>query len=427
MAAAGIGLALGILALDGTDNGIEEWLPWVYQGGADGAREVLAAVAASMLTVLSVTFSVTIVALTVASQQFGPRVLHNFIRKPGPQIVLGSFIGTFLYSLIVLRSVSSESPEFVPHLSVTVGVALAALSIAALIYFIHHVSASIQAANILAEVAAEIDHGIARLFPERLARGEMDPGGPRAPDFELDVLHGEPAAVTPRASGYIQAIDNGRIMKLATACDVVIRLERRPGDFVVDNEILAFAAPARRLEGNDCQHLRDCFLIGPRRTPSQDVTFGLSQLLEIALRALSPASNQAYLANTCVDRLLQVLSHLAERAVPSARRYDDQGKLRVIASPLTFTAAADFVFDALLAPAAENYVTAKRLLEGFGALAPSLRREEDRASVVRHAHLLHREARAAARSEDLKARMDEAYHAAVAALQSASLGRPASS
>ena len=425
MAAAGLGLALAMLALDGSKDGIREWLPWIYQGGADGAREVLGSVAASMLTVLSVTFSVTIVALTVASQQFGPRVLHNFVRKPGPQVVLGSFIGTFLYSLVVLRSVSGENPGFVPHLSVTVSVVLAAASIAALIYFIQHVSASIQAANILAEVATEIDAGIARLFPDRLARGEPDPNGRAAEPGVERRLHedGEGRTVSAPASGYIQAIDDKRLMHVAAGCDVTLRLERRPGDFVVNGETLVVGVPRDRVTGDASRKLQEAFLIGPRRTPSQDIAFGLSQLLEIALRALSPATNEPFLAVNCIDRLLQALSHLAERAIPSSHRYDDEGRLRIIAEPFTFIAAADEVFDALLVPASGSVITATRLLRGMGGLARCLRRERDHAAVVRYAHLLHRQAREAAQTEELQGRIDEAHGAALRALQSAAIGQ----
>ena len=424
MAAAGLALALGMLALDRAQDGIQDWLPWIYDGGADGAREVLGSVAASMLTVLSVTFSVTIVALTVASQQFGPRVLHNFIRKPGPQVVLGSFIGTFLYSLVVLRSVSGEDPRFVPYMSVTVSVVLAATSIAALIYFIQHVSASLQAANILAEVAAEIDAGIARLFPDRLARGEPDPnGGAAGPGLER-TLHedGNGRTIPASASGYIQAIDEKRLMHLAVGGDIALRLVRRPGDFVVNGDTLVVGVPPERVTGDDCRKLQEAFLIGPRRTPFQDVAFGLSQLLEIALRALSPSTNEPFLAVNCIDRLLQALAHLAERAIPSSDRYDDEGTLRIIAEPFTFLAAADEVFDALLVPASGNAITATRLLRGMGALAGRLRRDRDHAAIVRYAHLLHRQAREAAQTDELKGRIDDAHVVALQALQSAAFG-----
>jgi uncharacterized membrane protein len=423
MAAAGLALALGMLALDRSQGGAQDWLPWIYEGGADGAREVLGTVAASMLTVLSVTFSVTIVALTVASQQFGPRVLHNFIRKPGPQVVLGAFIGTFLFSLVVLRSVSGEDPQFVPHVSVTVSVVLAAASIAALIYFIQHVSASIQAANILAEVAAEIDAGIDRLFPDRLARGESDPNGSATEPGLERTLHDEGSVRTISAptSGYIQAIDEKQLMHLAVGCRVTLRLVRRPGDFVVNGETLVVGVPPDRVTGDACRKLQTAFLIGPRRTPSQDVAFGLGQLLEIALRALSPSTNEPFLAVNCIDRLLQALSHLAERAVPSSHRYDEEGQLRVIAEPFTFAAAADEVFDALLVPASGNVVTATRLLRGMGALAGSLRRDPDHAAIVKYTHLLHREARDAAQNDELKARIDEAHAVALRVLQAAAI------
>jgi uncharacterized membrane protein len=169
MAVAAVGLSVAMIQLDeAATAGLLDRLSWVYTGGPEGARAVLSTIAASMITVAGVTFSITIVALTLAAQQFGPRLLRNFLRDLGNQVVLGTFVSTFIYCLLVLRTVrGSDDEEFVPHLPVTVGVILA-MSLGVLIFFIHHVATSIQASRIIANVAEDLEGAINRLFPETI-------------------------------------------------------------------------------------------------------------------------------------------------------------------------------------------------------------------------------------------------------------------
>ena len=162
MALTALALSVGMIQLDRTlTPKLLGTLSWVYTGGPEGARAVLSTIAGSMITVAGVTFSITIVALTLASQQFGPRLLRSFLRDLGNQIVLGTFVSTFVYCLLVLRTVrGNDDAQFVPHLAVTLGVVLAMLSLGVLIFFIHHVSTSIQASQIIASVAADLEASI---------------------------------------------------------------------------------------------------------------------------------------------------------------------------------------------------------------------------------------------------------------------------
>ena len=184
-------------------------LSWVYTGGPEGARAVLSTIAGSMITVAGVTFSITIVALTLASQQFGPRLLRSFLRDLGNQIVLGTFVSTFLYCLLVLRTVrGNDDAQFVPHLAVTLGVLLAMLSLGVLIFFIHHVSMSIQASQIIANVAGDLEGAVARLFPEQL--GQERAPRHREHDRSPRRLRRDASAVPADSNGYVQAIDEAR-------------------------------------------------------------------------------------------------------------------------------------------------------------------------------------------------------------------------
>lgn len=168
MAAAAVGLSFITVALD--QNVTLKWLrrlDWVYNGGAEGASAVLQTIAGSMITIAGAVFSLTLVARSLASSQFGPRILRNFMRDTTNQLVLGTFIATFLYCLLVLRTIRrDEADVFVPHLSVTLGVAFALTSLWVLIYFIHHASVSIQADEVVARIGAELEHTMHRLFPE---------------------------------------------------------------------------------------------------------------------------------------------------------------------------------------------------------------------------------------------------------------------
>ncbi|HVE72023.1 MAG TPA: DUF2254 family protein [Thermoanaerobaculia bacterium] len=164
LTAASMGLAAGVVALDRAKRMDVRWF-FLYSGGPEGARSVLSTTAGSMITVAGVAFSMTMVALSLASSQLGPRLLRNFMKDRGNQLVLGTFIATFVYCLLVLRTVSESPEQFVPHFRVTVGLALALASLVVLIYFIHHVALTLQADHIIGVVAGELDHAIAHMYP----------------------------------------------------------------------------------------------------------------------------------------------------------------------------------------------------------------------------------------------------------------------
>jgi len=171
-------LALSAVALDEHATDVLRNWKWLYSGGAEGASAVLQTIAGSMITIAGVVFSMTLVALTLASAQFGPRLLRNFMRDTVNQLVLGTFVATFIYCLLVMRMIRHEDEvAFVPHFSVTLGVVLALVSMAVLIYFIHHVSVSIQADEVVARVAKDLDEGMDRLFPEDLGKSEPPAAG----------------------------------------------------------------------------------------------------------------------------------------------------------------------------------------------------------------------------------------------------------
>lgn len=214
------------------------WFVWT--GGAEGAREVLSAIASSTIGIAGVTFSILVVALAQASSQFGPRVLRSFMRDTGNQIALGTFIATFLYCVLVLRTVSgANGSEFVPDLSVSLGIVLGVCSVAVLIYFLHHAAISIQAPHIVTAIAEELDGIIeGQRVHEADAQGHTGGSAP-VPDL------GEPSRSIPApASGYLEAIDFDTLIDCSRKHDLVLRLRHRAGEFVYGTSC---CAPARRI------------------------------------------------------------------------------------------------------------------------------------------------------------------------------------
>ncbi|HEX6128479.1 MAG TPA: DUF2254 domain-containing protein, partial [Candidatus Limnocylindria bacterium] len=234
-------LAFAMIWIESLTPDMARSLPLIFGGGPDGARSVLSSIAGSMITVAGVTFSITIVALQLASSQFSPRVLRDFMRDRVSQSVLGSFIGAFFYALLVLRSIRSEDengPEFVPSLAVTVAIVLSIVAVAMLIYFIHHISTRIQVSSILAGIASATEEAFDR--PEE----EGADGDQRETGVAGSVADGEPGHVTATGSGYLQLVDRDCLVKAAHELDLVLRLEVTPGDWIQRGAAVISAWPA---------------------------------------------------------------------------------------------------------------------------------------------------------------------------------------
>ena len=389
---------------------------WAYGGGPDGAREVLSAIAGSMITVAGVAFSITIVALTLASQQFGPRLLRNFMRDRGNQVVLGTFIATFTYCLIVLRTIRSSDSDFVPHVSVTVAILLALASLGVLIYFIHHAAVSIQAPEVIAMVATDIEEGIERLFPEKIGHppeeDQADISDDMVRDFELN---GD--TLTATKSGYLQSIHNDGLMEVAKENNLVLLLKCRPGDFVVPAGELAKCRPRGRVTDEVANAIQRAFIFGTQRTHLQDVEFSIEQLVEVAVRALSPGVNDPFTAINCIDRIAAVLCLLAQRSFPSPLRYDDEGNLRVIARPVTFAGIVNAAFDPIRQYGRSSVAVTIRLLEAISTIASCTERERDREALLNQALMIERGSHEAVPEEKDRADVEERFKKALEALR----------
>lgn len=367
---------------------------WAYTGGADGASLVLSTIAGSMITIAGVVFSMTLVALSLASSQLGPRLLRNFMRDTRNQVVLGAFIATFVYCLLVLRTIRRpEEVEFVPHLSVTIAVLLAILSLGVLIQFIHHVSVSIQADEVVARVNAELIDGIDRLFPQGMGHGAPRPAEVLAGAVPPAAFDLEARPIGSAGDGYLQSIDLDSLMALAKDENALFRLERRPGQYVFMGCPLVSVWPGDRVTEPLEKRINSAFILGHQRTASQDVEFLVDQLVEIAVRALSPGINDPFTAISCIDRLGSALHRLAQREMPSPFRLDEQDRLRVIVPAVTFPELVDASFGPIRQYARSSVLVTIRLLETIGVIARAAHRPTDRAALLREADMIVRRAR----------------------------------
>lgn len=386
MALLAAGAALATIAIDSAVG--DAWLrdtSWVWLGGPEGARSVLSVIAGSIMTVVSIVFSLTVTTLAQTSSHYGPRVLRNFTADRGVQFTLGTFIATFIYCLMVLRTVRSIENSFVPYISVNIGMLLALVSMAVLIYFIHHISQNIQAENLIANVGEQFLESLPVLFPERIGRPSNNTRSEQLPD---DSQWQAAYIVLSAATGYVQVVDDEQLIKLATQHDLMLQLARRPGGFVTTTSTLLHVLPRAHINPDIELQLRDCFSLGVHCTPHQDAKYMMQQMVEIGVHALSTGINEPFTALACIDWIGASLCGVARRELPMALRQDEHGRLRVIACTLDFEELTDTAFDQIRLYGASNPDVMLHLLKTIGDIASDVRRDSDRNALVRHAQLV---------------------------------------
>jgi uncharacterized membrane protein len=362
--------------------------PFGNVGSADGARALLATIAGSMITVASLTFSITIASLSLASSQFGPRLIRNFIRDVGNQLVLGTFIATFAYCLLILRTVKGqEGNVFVPSISMIVAVVLAMASLAVLIYFINHISMSIQATRVISTIGQDLTASIMRLYPERRDGSDDGRGYEEDPEWEPD---GESFRVLSKHSGYIQDVDYESMVDAASEADVVIKIPHHEGQFVARGATIAeiFSDGAGEPSEELLDRIQGEFRLGSDRAPGRDIEFFIDQLVEIAVRALSPGINDPFTAMNCLDQLGASLRELAERKLPSPNWRDESGEVRVHARSQTFSGAVDAAFNLIRQYGQTSVPVSMRLMETIAVLAEYAPSVEQRDVLRRHARMV---------------------------------------
>ncbi len=362
-----------------------------YTGDASSAASLLSTLAGAMISIAGSTLSVALVIFTLASTQYGPRMLRNFMRDKGNQITLGTFVATFIYALIVLRFTSNNGENSaVPHLSISVAVGLALISLGVLIYFINHAPTSIRGVHIIHLVSQELQHSIEHLGYTGVG---FEVTSPDEISNELDLLASfEATAGTVKASrsGYFQAVDMSGLMALATKHDLVIKLLNHPGTFFIQDTAIAKVWPGDKLDQHISAQINNSFVLGSQRTQTQDVEYSINQLVEMAIRALSPAVNDPFTAMMCLDRLGQGLSALFKKHSPSVYRYDAQQHLRLILNPALMEHLIKAAFNQIRQYGRTSVSVTVRMLEVITLLAQFGPSEEARLALLHQAEMLER-------------------------------------
>jgi uncharacterized membrane protein len=345
---------------------------WFFRNDPGSALVVLGAIAGSMMAVISIVYSVLLVALSLTSVQFSPRILAGFVRDRVSQRTLGVFIGTFTYCLLVMRA-SSSDPPWVATWAVAFGFMLGLACLGFLIYFIHHIATGIQINNIVERIVAETEQVIAEVY----AHGAVRDTSPRP---ELD------ASVIADRSGYLQLVDYDGLAALAREHRLIIHVSVEPGDFVTRGAELA------RIGGTDVPptSAADCaaaFDLGPVRTMQQDAAFGIRQLVDIALKAISPAVNDPSTAATCIDRLGSLLAEVARRGA-GPRVIREGGVPLVVAPQPSFVDLVDLAFNQLRQYGRGDLAVSIRMVHAIGRALRPCRDDDGRRRLYHHAELV---------------------------------------
>jgi uncharacterized membrane protein len=410
-------LFAGTYALDrAAYNGTLHFPSFVISGSADAARQILTAIAAAVITVVTLVFSITIVTLTLASTQFGPRMLRNFIRDWITQITLGSFVATFVYAILALVSIGPSSHgEFVPHLSVTVTMVLVVLDVAVLVLFIDHIAKSIQLPQVIASIARDLSRAIdAEVTPRTVTKA-----GPSLGEM-LVRLDEDSGVVRAPGSGYLQYVSLRTLIDISARSHAVIRLLYRPGHFVVEGQPLANVWPANAAPGV-ARALGGAHATGPHRTLTQDLSFAVDQLVEIAIRALSPAVNDTFTALACIDWLGDGLCKLAGRWHPVAVHRDAAGHVRVITVTVGFRRLVERSHDKIRQASRGMPAVMIRQLEGLAKVMAYTTSPEQREVLLEQATMILRSSEESVAEEADRADVLRVYETVPAAVSSTTM------
>lgn len=364
---------------------LEERVSFVFGGTPDAARDILAVIAGSLITVVAVAFSVTLVVVQQAASQFSPRLLRNFTSDLGNQVVLGTYIATFVYALLVMRQirVSSDGQDaFVPALALTTGILLAVISLALLVYFIHHTVQSIEVTSIVNHVRNETDGELQRMFPSALGRAPADaPGYREIAELSPDRFGSHETVIESSTAGYLRQVDENGLMDFAEGEVRLVKVSVRVGDYVPRGGQLVVVRSITPLTEEKAAEVEKAFIISVNRTLHQDPLFGIQQIVDIALKALSPGVNDPTTAEQCIAPLGDLMGQLVESEFPSPLRIGRDGAYLLVNRP-SFADFMDASFSRIRRSSQGNVHVTCFLLKTLEDIARRTRTDE-RAKAVR--------------------------------------------
>lgn len=385
---ASVFLSIGLVYLDGYVNISQDGLgQFFFVNSSDSARSILSTISGAMMGVAGTVFSITLVALTLASSQFGPRLIKKFMYVRLNQIVLGAYISTYLYCLLILNAVKDgDDYTFIPSISILVAIIAAIMNIVLLIVFIHQIAVSLQADKVVADISVFISKQVKTLFPERL-------GGVSSDEEHLnisDVITGYRMRTVLRSSqsGYLQYIDRGKLTEIIARNDALLEVYYRPGSHLVEGLTIGTLYSHHYFDLDAIDSMLSQFVIGEIKTSQQDLEFSIHQMVEIALRALSPGINDPYTAIACIDNLKATMSYLAQAKFPSRYRFDNKGNLRIVADILEFEGVLDAAFNQIRQFSGGSPAVMIRLMEALTTIYQFTEHENHKKAVIKHARMV---------------------------------------
>jgi uncharacterized membrane protein len=356
---------------------------WLHSGSGEDAVNLLSTLLGALITMASVMFSITMVVLSLAANQFGSRLVRTYTSDLRIQLALGMFFMTIAYCLVLLLSVQKDMPlAQVPDIGVSLAVLLAMGCILTLLLFLHTIGRSMVADDVIRRVSAELEEGVARL-PEITEEAGKELETRTAPERRPDG-----AMLRSRQEGYVQAINYDDLAKIAEEREIVVRVNCSAGAFMCRDGWLAAVEPAESLTDEADKAIQSAFKIGDRRTPTQDLEFPIRQLADIALRALSPGINDPNTAIVVVDRLRGALSRLMGKRIPSTSRCDPSGELRVLGHDSGYAGIFDEAFNQIRQAAAPQPSVIIHLLGAIERMAEHVRVPEQRDPLLAHVALI---------------------------------------
>ncbi len=381
-------LSVSLVSLDNIINIPQEgWIRFFLVNSSDSARSILSTISGAMIGVAGTVFSVTLVALTLASSQFGPRLIKNFMYVRLNQVVLGSYIATYLYCLLVLNAIKDGNGyTFIPSISILFAILVAVVNIILLIVFIHQIAVSIQADKVISDISDLISKQVETLFPEKMGDELKE-----KKDFDEDKVVSEyqkSISIKSTKSGYLQYIDSEALLLLVENNDSLLKLKHRPGSFLVKGGEIGVVFSNKDWQEESIDELLSQFVFGKTKTSQQDLEFSIHQMVEIAARALSPGVNDPYTAIACIDNLTATLSYLAQAKFPSKYRVDEDGKLRVIADVLDFEGVLDAAFNQIRQFSAGSTAVIIRLVEALITIQNLTKRESYKKAIINHVEMV---------------------------------------
>jgi uncharacterized membrane protein len=366
-------------------------------GSVAELRTTLITIATTTLATAGVVFTLLTLPLSTVAAQYGSRLLRVFLGDRTTQLVLGMFVATFVYGIAGALSIASTAVEPAgPQLTATVGLYLMMATFASLIVLVQHVSTMLQAPNIAAAAGAELVEVVQAEITEEVTSGDVRASlightGQGAPGTQMEP---EGFLVRLTRTGYLQYVDPETLLTLAREKDLVIRLLRKPGHFVGGSVAVAQVWPAGRVDAQLAGQIRQVFQIGNVRTPTQDVEYAVNQLVEMAVRAMSPAINDPFTAMTCLDHIGEGLALFIRQGEKGSHYYDRAGRLRLVLEPVTFDQLFGAAFDMLRHASCDNSSVLQRMLQVIEMIGRETQAPEARRQLLRHVCLIQAESQA---------------------------------